>query len=102
MVFVWCLCCKNDRTSRNFGFTFIFLLFFFYCAQGGETPVAHANVGKAWSEGIFGLGVKLLIIDDALNSDHSDVKANLEKSLTYDYTDNNDDVRDESYKFQNQ
>uniref|UniRef100_A0A6J0SNP4 Proprotein convertase subtilisin/kexin type 4 isoform X1 n=1 Tax=Pogona vitticeps TaxID=103695 RepID=A0A6J0SNP4_9SAUR len=49
------------------------------------------NVLSAWSQGYTGSGVVLSILDDGLEKDHPDLKANYDPMASYDFNDNDSD-----------
>ena len=51
-----------------------------------------SNVIPVWNKGITGKGVYISVIDDGLESDHSDLKGNFEPSCSYDFNYNRKDV----------
>ncbi|MBN2700624.1 MAG: S8 family serine peptidase [Methylothermaceae bacterium] len=53
--------------------------------QGGGMPGADLNTTPVWAEGLTGAGLQIAIVDDGLEINHEDLKANTASGLHYDY-----------------
>ncbi|WP_022947888.1 S8 family serine peptidase [Methylohalobius crimeensis] len=59
--------------------------------QGGGMPGADIHITPAWAEGLTGEGTQITIVDDGLEINHEDLKANTASAPHYDYVGNDGD-----------
>jgi subtilisin family serine protease len=59
--------------------------------QGGGTPGQDAQVAGAWGTGITGSGVRIHVLDDALEIGHVDLAPNVLAGQSHDYVENDAD-----------
>ena len=57
--------------------------------NGNVTP--SMNITEAWDIGYSGRGIKIAIVDDGLQTNHTDLDSNVDITLSHDYNDEDND-----------